>query len=107
MAVPWIQIVRWAPQIITLSRELLQRSRRMPETTSGQPHTADLVELAQRIAALEDNERRQAELVERMAEQQAQLARALVALHKRQNQLIAAIGVLAAGLALVAWRVLA
>ena len=106
MAVPWIQIVRWAPQIITLSRELLQRSRRMPETTSGLPHTADLVELGQRIAALEDNERRQAELVERMAEQQAQLARALVALHKRQNLLIGVIGVLALGLVLLTWRVL-
>jgi hypothetical protein len=106
MAVPWTQLLRWAPQILTLSRELMHRSRNLPQTATppaGVPE--DRWDLHERLAALEKNERSQAELVERMAEQQADMAKALVALHKRQNPLIATVVVLAIAVAgLVIWQ---
>jgi hypothetical protein len=95
MAVPWLKIVQWAPQIITLSRELLQRSRRGPKT-GELVRAADSTDLPARVTALEENERRQAELVEQMALQQAQLSKAVVSLHKNQRLLFAAIVTLAA-----------
>ena len=98
----WTQIIRWAPEIITVSRELLLRSRRKPPSTDL-VRAEDHSDLAERIAALEENERRQAELVERMAEQQAELARAVLALHKRERWMIGALVVLAA---LVGWALL-
>jgi hypothetical protein len=105
MAVPWTQIIRWAPQIIVLSRELLQRVRRETDLapaasmSTGEPRP----DLARRIIALEENERRQAELVQKMAEQQAELARAVVTLHQRERWLIGACVVL---LGLVIWALL-
>lgn len=99
MAVPWTQLIRWAPEIITISRELLQKTRKTPSTTTDLVHMDDRADLRARIAALEENERRQAELVERMAEQQAELARAVLSLHARERVLIGAIGILAVLLA--------
>lgn len=99
MAVPWTQLIRWAPQIIVLSRELLQRSRREPEPSPVANPTQTRADLELRIAVLEDNERRQAELVEQMAEQQAELTRAIVALHRRERILIVVI-VITLGLAI-------
>ena len=100
MPVPWGQIIQWAPQIISLSRELLQRARRggSPDKpfTTGSPD-----ELASRVAALEDNERRQAELVDRMAAQQAQLSDAVLSLHRQLRVLIVVVVVLAA---VLVWR---
>ena len=103
MPVPWGQIIQWAPQIISLSRELLQRARGggapgKPVTT-GSPE-----ELAGRVAALEDNERRQAELVDRMAAQQAQLSDAVLSLHRQLRALAVAVIVLAV---VLAWRIFA
>jgi hypothetical protein len=89
MAVPWAQIIQWAPQIITLSRDLLNRARKPP--AEALVRAADADNLPARLTALEENERRQAELVERMAEQQAQLSRAVVSLHRRQRLLWAAV----------------
>jgi hypothetical protein len=103
MAVPWTQLIRWAPQIISLSRELLQRSQRVPKTTEVVPTEDRSVDLQRRIAALEENERSQAELVGQMAEQQAELARAVFALHRRERLLIVAIVVLAG---LMVWALL-
>lgn len=96
MAVPWTQLIRYAPHIITLSRELLQRSQRKPEPITPANLTRDddwSGAFAKRIAALEENERRQAELVEQMAEQQAELTRAVLALHRRERLLIVGSGV--------------
>ena len=89
MAVPWVQLIRWTPQVISLSRELLQRSRRTPPPASDIARIEDRSALAARVAALEENERRQAELIEQMAEQQAVLARAAETLHRQQRLLIA------------------
>ncbi|MGH8177653.1 MAG: hypothetical protein ACREV5_15455, partial [Steroidobacter sp.] len=71
MAVPWLQIVQLVPSIVEVSRELLKRTRRPTATTASAPPSDD--ELALRIIALEENERRQAELVSQMAEQMAGL----------------------------------
>jgi peptidoglycan hydrolase CwlO-like protein len=81
MGVPWIQIVQLVPSIVDVSRELLKRSKRLEPATQALPANAN--DLAARVAALEENERRQAELVSQMAEQLAQLTRAVTVLHRR------------------------
>ncbi|MET0280831.1 MAG: hypothetical protein ABW278_06845 [Steroidobacteraceae bacterium] len=98
MAVPWKQLLVFAPQIIEVSRELLKRARGTPKGVAL-VQVPDAADVPQRIAALEENERRQAELVERMAQQQDALSRAVVVLHRRQRILAGAIVVLAAALA--------
>jgi hypothetical protein len=80
MAVPWLQIVQLVPSIVEVSRELLKRTK-SSTPAAGAPQGDD--ELALRIIALEENERRQAELVSQMAEQLAGLTRAVTALHRR------------------------
>lgn len=91
MPVPWVQIVQFMPSILELSRELLKRSRRMSPppaaaaVTSGGSTTAAL---EARVAALEENERRQAELVTNIAEQLAQLTVAVTALHRHTRRLM-------------------
>lgn len=102
MPVPWKQIIDWTPQIISLSRELLNRARKSRPSESP-VRVADPTDLDARLSALEENERRQAELVNSMAEQIAQLSRAVTALHRRQRWLIGAV-VLLAGVLL--WKLL-
>lgn len=79
MALPWLQLVQLVPSIVDVSRELLKRNRPAPD--AGPPRTD--AELAARIAALEDNERRQAELVSQMAEQLAKLTEVATALRRQ------------------------
>jgi hypothetical protein len=102
MPVPWKQLLVFTPQIIELSRELLKRARGTSKSVAL-VQAADPTDLPQRVGALEENERRQAELVEQMARQQAELSRAVVVLHRRQKWLIAGIAVLAA---LLLWQAL-
>ena len=83
MAVPWLKIVQLVPSILDVSRELLKRTKRLPAANDDAALPAPVDELGPRIAALEENERRQAELVNQMAEQNAALARAVTALHSR------------------------
>jgi len=97
MPVPWKQIITWAPQLITLSRELLGRVR-ATKASASLVSAAEPADVAARVAALEENERRQAELVDRMTEQLAQLSRAVTTLHRRQRWLIGAIVLLAGAL---------
>lgn len=89
MAVPWLQIVQLVPSILDVSRELMKRTKQAPP---GAPALAapSYEELAARVASLEENERRQAELVAQMAEQLAGVARAVTDLHKRVLWLTAA-----------------
>jgi len=101
MAVPWLQIVQLVPSIVEVSRELLKRTKRLPPPQEMPlPQTPD--ELAQRVLTLEENERRQAELVNEMAEQIANVTRALTALHRQILWLsgISAVGVVTALVAL-------
>lgn len=90
MPVPWIQIVQLMPTILDVSRELLKRSRRSPADPPAErlAATAQPTSLEPRIRALEENERRQAELVSNMAVQLAQLTAAATSLHKQVRRLM-------------------
>jgi hypothetical protein len=83
MPVPWLQIVQLVPSIVDVSRELLKRTKQMPPAPEAGPVPHDSDELIRRVLRLEENERRQAELVNEMAQQLANLTRALTALHRQ------------------------
>jgi hypothetical protein len=109
--VPWLQIVGLVPSILDVSRELLKRSKRSPEASAAAlaaPGDSSSSALAARIEILEDNERRQAELLSQMAEQNAALARGVTILHARLLRLglAAAVAILlaASALGLALWR---
>jgi|SRR5262245_53435197 len=101
MAVPWMQIVQLVPSILDVSRELMKRTKQAPPAAALTSHNYEA--LAARVASLEENERRQAELVAQMAEQLAGMARAVTVLHKRVLWLTAAaaIAVILAAAALI------
>lgn len=92
MAVPWLQIVQLVPSILDVSRELLRKTKGAAPPGGPVVPQTDL-ELAARLAALEENERRQAELISQMAEQQAVVARAITALHRQLTWLTIGFGV--------------
>lgn len=102
MPVPWLQIVQLVPSILDVSRELLRKSRSLPPPALPEGTEADSAAAA-RIARLEENERRQAELISQMAEQIAQLTRAVTVLHRRLIWLTAAtsLAIVMAAIALV------
>jgi hypothetical protein len=92
MAVPWLQIVQLVPSILDVSRELMKRTKQAPPAAQL-PAAPSYDELAARVASLEENERRQAELVAQIAEQLAGVARAVTDLHRRALWLTAAAAV--------------
>jgi hypothetical protein len=102
MPVPWLQIVQLVPSILDVSRELMKRTKQAPPSAQLPLSAATPDELAARVVSLEENERRQAELVAQMAEQLAGVARAVTDLHRRVLWLtaIAAVAVILAALAL-------
>ena len=91
MPVPWLQIVQLVPSILDVSRELLRKQKSLPPP----PISEDGIEEAvvQRLLQLEENERRQAELINQMAEQNAQFARAVTVLHRRALWLTAGLSI--------------
>ena len=104
MPLPWLQIVRLMPSILDVSRELLKRARRTPvEPQDGSDNFPVVATPEARISALEENERRQAELVTSMADQLAQLTAAVTLLHRQVRWLLTGfvITVAIAGVALV------
>jgi hypothetical protein len=100
MPVPWLQIVQLVPSIVDVSRELLKRTK-APPPSERVLLPGDSPELAARVVALEENERRQAELISKMADQLAALTRAVTILHRRVIWLTAGL-VAAVALALTA-----
>ena len=82
MALPWLQIVQLVPSIVDVSRELLRKTKRLPDPDIVPESRTDAA-LVLRIEELEENERRQAELISQMAEQIAKLTRAITTLHNR------------------------
>jgi uncharacterized coiled-coil protein SlyX len=103
MPVPWLQIVQLMPTILDVSKELLKRTKQGLKPVATLPATGNPTASAYeaRIAALEENERKQAELVSNIAEQLAQLTAAATVLHRQVKRLIAG-QVAAVVLALVA-----
>jgi hypothetical protein len=89
------------PSILELSHELMKRTRRLTTTAPpvGNDNASAVVALESRILALEENERRQAELVTNMADQLEQLTTAVTALHRRWR--IFLVGQVAAGIVAV------
>ena len=98
MALPWLQLVQLVPSIVDVSRELLKKNKG-PQIDPHAPQTMSELEL--RVAQLEDNERKQAELVSQMAEQLAVLTRMLVELRARMFWVggVAIAALIAAGVA--------
>lgn len=105
MPVPWAQILQWVPPILELSRDLLQRAKRPPAGAqaaalrsaagaAADPGAPSLAVLQQRVAALEDNEQRQAQLVADMASQVAKLSEAVVVLHRQARVMYLVTGAL-------------
>ena len=85
MPLPWTQIIQW----VELSRDLLQRSKQRPASGTDLTPIDSTADMASRVAALEENERRQAELVSQMAQHQGQLSTAVVELHGAELALLA------------------
>jgi hypothetical protein len=79
------------PSILDVSRELLKRTRKLPASDAEATVEQDdpVAALGARIRRLEENERRQAELVTTMADQLSQLTTAAAALHTMTRWLIA------------------
>jgi hypothetical protein len=75
MAIPWFQIVKLVPEVVSLSKQLLQQTK-TAQSTGAKP-------LDERVAELEANERKQAELVASMAQQMAAMADAVTALRRQ------------------------
>jgi len=82
MALPWLQIVQLVPSIVDVSRELLRKTKRLPDSEI-EPESRTDAKLIARVEELEENERRQAELISQMADQIAKLTRAITTLHNR------------------------
>jgi hypothetical protein len=95
MAIPWFQIVKLVPEIVSLSKQLLQQTK-TAASTGAKP-------LEERVAELEVNERNQAELVASMAQQLAAMTDALTALRKQVSvfRLISIISLLLAIAAII------
>jgi hypothetical protein len=77
------------PSILDVSRELLTRTRKMPSAEAAVVD-GETDRYEGRVRALEENERRQAELVKNIADQLSQLTLAASALHKVTRWLIVA-----------------
>jgi len=102
MAVPSLKIVQLVPAILDVSRELLRKTQKQPVAALQGPVAGSADPLAERLAALEANERRQAELVNQMAQQIATLSEAVTVLHRRLLWATWAVGVALVVVAIVA-----
>lgn len=78
MAIPWLQLVKYAPSILAMTNELLQKTRRA-EPPLGQVagEHPDPGELAPRVALLQHDLRRQAEALHELAKQMEGLTTAV------------------------------
>lgn len=80
--VPWKQILPYIPSVVETAKDLLRAAKKsgLAATADGGPQAPDL---AERVSQLETNERKQAELVQAMAEQQERLTVSLRILESR------------------------
>jgi hypothetical protein len=82
--VPWKQVITMLPSIVKTARSLMVRNQ---PAVSGTIHDSHQ-DLVMRVEQLEENERMQADLVKRMAENQQGLAEGLQFMAARINALI-------------------
>ncbi len=91
MAIPWIQLIKYAPTVLSLTREVMQRA-----SATTRPLDRDA-----RIAELERNMQQQAEALHALATQMEGLTKAVASLRRALTTAVAlAIG--SFGLALAA-----
>lgn len=94
MAIPWIKLIKHAPAILSLSRDVLQRARQAPTPAGGERDPARVL-----VADLQ----RQAEVLHALAGQVEGLTAAVAALRRlaRWAVVTAAVACLLAAAALI------
>lgn len=106
--VPWGQVIEATPQIAQAARKLINSTGKAQAAPPQTPHrdgTAEqLAALQGRLALLEEDQHASAALIQSLAEQNAQLVRAVDGLRRRSVQLLlACCGLGVCTLALLAW----
>ena len=107
--VPWGDVIEATPQIMQAARKLLGSTQKTASTSAaagpnGEQAPDPLQVLQQRVDQLQDEQRASAQLIQSLAEQNAQLVRAVDALRVRTGRLtIGAIALTIATVGLVAW----
>ncbi len=106
--VPWGDVIEATPQILQAARRLLGQTQKGPAATAAAPlpnSTEDgLAALRQRVQALEAEQQASAVLIGSLAEQNAQLVRAVDALRVRSQRLTIAVALTGvATVGLLAW----
>jgi len=98
--VPWGDVIEATPQILQAARRLLGQTQKGPATTAAPlPNGTEdgLAALRQRVQALEAEHQASAVLIGSLAEQNAQLVRAVDALRVRSQRLTIAVSLIGAG----------
>ena len=91
--VPWVELVRRAPDIIARSRELLEESKR-PRQSDARSDDSARADLVRRIETLEGRDAEHARIIAAMVEQLSGLVEAVRVLRARNNLLAAAVVIL-------------
>ncbi|NUU00359.1 hypothetical protein HNO84_02030 [Herbaspirillum robiniae] len=103
--IPWGDVVQATPGIVKGARDLWSRTRKTKSEVQAQdlaPATGDTAQLAQRIRQLEEEQLEASQLINTLAEQNAQLVAAMDKLRTRVRALTAFGVLLALGL-VAAW----
>lgn len=99
-SVPWAELVRRAPQIISASSQLLEKRNATGQRTAVPPGELDERDLQRRIAALEERDGEHARVFEQLAQQTRDLSDGLQVLAARLRLLMILFAVVvAAGVA--------
>jgi len=105
--VPWGDVIEAAPQILQAAKKLLGSTRQGSsdaaagtltgaDAAAAAPVAVQLQQLRERVAQLEQEQQESAVLIESLAEQHAQVVRAIQALRLRNQRLTAVLAVLGA-----------
>lgn len=79
MGIPWLQLVKYAPSILSMTNELLQKARKAESSSHAPPadRRQEPQELEPRIALLQHDLRKQAEALHELAKQMEGLTAAV------------------------------
>jgi hypothetical protein len=98
--VPWGDVIEATPQIVQAARRLMGRSAD-EQAQAQHAATVTLQALQERVAQLEDEQVQSARLIQQLAEQNAQVVRAVEALRVRGQRLLWATVALSAACAVL------